>query len=161
MSEPSVVAAIQNEKVSAAHEWIEQNDEHTNGSEKKPNESFSQAYPTRTIVIDRKAKRKDDRPLELICGWIVEHQIGTMRPHVHNCKHWLMQLQDSLSTSSCYFSSHIYPFPALDDTPASSSSSLIITQTLASTVQAGTMLGWFFTGLLCSRDFVPLSWTIF
>jgi len=92
MSDPSAVAAIQNEKVLAAHEWIEQNDEHTNGLEKKLNESLSQAYPARTVVIDRKAKRKDDGPLELICGWIVEHQIGTMRPHVLNCKHWLMQL---------------------------------------------------------------------
>ena len=92
MSDPSAVAAIQNEKVSATHESIEQNDEQTNGLEKKLNESLSQAYPARIVVIERKGKRKDDGPLELTCGWIVEHQIGTMRPHVLNGKHWLTQL---------------------------------------------------------------------
>jgi hypothetical protein len=76
MSDPSAVAAIQNEKASAAQEWREQDDEHTNGTEQKLNDSLSQAYPARTIVIDRKAKRKDDGPLEIFCGWIVEHQIG-------------------------------------------------------------------------------------
>jgi very-long-chain ceramide synthase len=88
MNDPSAIAAIQNEKVSAAHEWIEQNDENANGLEKKLNDSISQAYPARTVVINRKAKRKDDGPLELICGWIVEHQIG-MTNSSHN------QLQSS------------------------------------------------------------------
>jgi acyl-CoA-dependent ceramide synthase len=76
MSDPSAIAAIQNEKASPAHEWIEENDENANGMEKKLNDSISQAYPARTVVINRKVKRKDDGPLELICGWIVEHQIG-------------------------------------------------------------------------------------
>ena len=80
MSDPSAVAAIQNEKVSAAHEWIDQNDESINGLEKKLNDGVAQAYPARTVVIDRKAKRKDDGPLEIFCGWIVEHQIGMIKP---------------------------------------------------------------------------------
>jgi very-long-chain ceramide synthase len=78
MSDTSAIAAVQDEKASAAHEWIEQNDEHTNGLERNLNDSVSQAYPTRTVVIDRKAKRKDDGPLEIFCGWIVEHQIGVI-----------------------------------------------------------------------------------
>jgi acyl-CoA-dependent ceramide synthase len=76
MSDPSAVTAIQNEKISEAHGWIEKNDENANGLGKKLNDGISQAYPARTVVIDRKAKRKDDGPLEILCRWIVEHQIG-------------------------------------------------------------------------------------
>jgi acyl-CoA-dependent ceramide synthase len=80
MSDPSAIAAIQNEKVSAAHEWVQQNGENTNGIEQKLNNGVSQAYQARTSVIDKKAKRKDDSPLEIFCGWIVEHQIGIIMP---------------------------------------------------------------------------------
>ncbi|PMD63312.1 longevity assurance proteins LAG1/LAC1 [Hyaloscypha bicolor E] len=59
-----------------AQEWIDQNDENANGLRKKLNDDVSQVFPARTVVIDRKAKRKDDGPLEIFCGWIVEHQIG-------------------------------------------------------------------------------------
>jgi hypothetical protein len=79
MSDPSAVAAMQNEKA-MAHEWIEQNDENVNGLRKKLNDDVSQVFPARTVVIDRKAKRKDDGPLEIFCGWIVEHQIGIKKP---------------------------------------------------------------------------------
>jgi very-long-chain ceramide synthase len=80
MSNPSAVVAIQNEKASTAHEWIERNEENSNSMEKKLNDGVSQAYPARPVVIDRKAKRKDDGPLEILCGWIVEHQIGRNKP---------------------------------------------------------------------------------
>lgn len=76
MSDPSTAATIQNEKASAAHEWVEENNENANILGKRLKDSVSQAYPAHTVVIDRKAKRKDDRPLEIFCGWIVEHQIG-------------------------------------------------------------------------------------
>ena len=79
MSDSSAVAAMQNEKA-MAHDWIEQNDENANSLRKKLNDDVSQVFPARTVVIDRKAKRKDDGPLEIFCGWIVEHQIGIKKP---------------------------------------------------------------------------------
>jgi hypothetical protein len=79
MSDSSAVAAMQNEKA-MAHDWIEQNDENANSLRKKLNDDVSQVFPARTVIIDRKAKRKDDGPLEIFCGWIVEHQIGIKKP---------------------------------------------------------------------------------
>jgi len=71
----SAVAAIEDEKVSHPHTWIEHNDEPTNGMAGKLNESVSRTYPVHRVT-DRKAKRKDDGPLEILCAWVVEHQIG-------------------------------------------------------------------------------------
>jgi acyl-CoA-dependent ceramide synthase len=88
----SAVAAIEDEKVSRPQEWIEHNDKATNGLAQKLNDNISQTYPARRVVIDRKAKRKDDGPLEILCAWVVEHQIGMSRPSpsLHCCRQWLM-----------------------------------------------------------------------
>lgn len=52
-------------------------------------ETFSR-YPAQTMIPHgRKVKRKDDGPLEIFCGWIVEHQIGKpLRPQ--NYEQWLI-----------------------------------------------------------------------
>lgn len=43
----------------------------------KPVEGTPSArYPMRTVPVKAKSKKKDEGPLEIVCGWIVEHQIG-------------------------------------------------------------------------------------
>jgi len=76
MNDPSEISATQNEKIKTAHEWLYQNGNNISGIEKNLNGASSGEYSSRTTVIKRKAKRKEDGPLELFCGWIVEHQIG-------------------------------------------------------------------------------------
>lgn len=36
--------------------------------------------PARALATKKNAKRKDDGPLEIVCKWIVEYQIGTRMP---------------------------------------------------------------------------------
>ena len=40
--------------------------------------SKSKPFPPPTMKIKRKMRRKDDGPMEIVCGWITEHQIGTI-----------------------------------------------------------------------------------
>ena len=56
----------------------------------------SGSFPPRTPLSKRKTKRKEDGPLEIVCGWIVEHQIGMMkvpriqsRPLANGIQDWL------------------------------------------------------------------------
>ena len=51
--------------------------------------SSSDEFPPRTLIIKRKAKRKEDGPLEIVCGFIVEHQIGMMETLAHFPEFWL------------------------------------------------------------------------
>jgi acyl-CoA-dependent ceramide synthase len=87
MSDPSAIAAIRNEKdIEDANEWLHKNGNNIAGIEQKFNGGDSTAYPERTMIVKRnvkrKVKRKDDGPLEIVCGWIVEHQIGMLElPH--------------------------------------------------------------------------------
>jgi len=37
----------------------------------------TKSYPTRPIVVRRKAKRKEEGLFEIVCGFVVKHQIGT------------------------------------------------------------------------------------
>ena len=79
MSDPSPVAT-KDVEIEADPEVSHQNGYSINSTEHKINEaSSSDAFPPRTLIIKRKAKRKDDGPLEIVCGFIVEHQIGTKR----------------------------------------------------------------------------------
>jgi acyl-CoA-dependent ceramide synthase len=78
MSDPSPIAT-KDVEIEADPEVSYQNWKSINSTERKINEASSDAFPPRTLIIKRKAKRKDDGPLEIVCGFIVEHQIGTMR----------------------------------------------------------------------------------
>lgn len=65
-------------EIETAPEWSYRNGSIAGGNEvekKLEAETFSR-YPAPTMIPHRKAKRKDDGPLEIFCGWIVEHQIG-------------------------------------------------------------------------------------
>jgi len=76
MGDSSPDFADQNKKVEAAQQWLHQNGNNISGIEQKLGDEDSAGVPARTLVIKRKAKKKDDGPLELFCGWIVENQIG-------------------------------------------------------------------------------------
>lgn len=92
---------IQNEKLDQAHEWLHRNGNNVSGIERKfsPDDAEGE-YAARTMTVRRKAKRKEDGPLEIICGWIVQHQIGTIVcPHYTSNNYSLTSNQASLSTS--------------------------------------------------------------
>jgi acyl-CoA-dependent ceramide synthase len=66
-------------EIDTAPEWSYQNGgiSGVNEVEKKLEAETFSGYPAQTMIPHgRKAKRKDDGPLEIFCGWIVEHQIG-------------------------------------------------------------------------------------
>jgi hypothetical protein len=85
MNDHAAISAIQHEK-EAAHEWLHQNGDNVAAIEQKLNGGGSGAFPERTMIVKRKAKRKDDGPLEIVCGWIVEHQIGILGPLTLNVR---------------------------------------------------------------------------
>jgi very-long-chain ceramide synthase len=76
MSNPTPIDTKENETVEAAQEWLHQNGTNIAGIEQKLNEKYSEGFPARTMIIKRKAKRKDDGPLEIFCRWVVDNQIG-------------------------------------------------------------------------------------
>lgn len=75
MNDHTTDCALEDER-EIAHQWLHQNGDNVAAIEQKLNGSQKGAYPARTIIVKRKVKRKDDGPLEIVCGWIVEHQIG-------------------------------------------------------------------------------------
>lgn len=82
MSGTPASVEIQNEKLHQAHERLHQNGNNVSGIEQKfnPKDDADEEYAAHTMTVRRKAKRKEDGPLEIICGWIVEHQIGMIFP---------------------------------------------------------------------------------
>lgn len=76
MSGPSSPIASQDEKIEFAPGFSYQNGHNIDSIEQKLHGASRDGFPPRTLVIKRKAKRKDDGPLEIVCGFIVEHQIG-------------------------------------------------------------------------------------
>jgi acyl-CoA-dependent ceramide synthase len=78
MSDPSPIA-MRDQAIDVEQEVSYQNGHNIDSIEHKIDvASSSDGFPPRTLIIKRKAKRKDDGPLEIVCGFIVEHQIGTM-----------------------------------------------------------------------------------
>jgi acyl-CoA-dependent ceramide synthase len=47
--------------------------------EQMSNGTPKNGLPYPTLIIKSKAKRKDDGPLEVVCGFVVEHQIGATK----------------------------------------------------------------------------------
>jgi hypothetical protein len=83
MSDHPAPVEIQTGPVENVQNWLHENGENVLGIEQKLSLRDSNGYPARTMITKRKAKRKDDGPLEIVCGWIVEHQIGTaMSPKI-------------------------------------------------------------------------------
>jgi len=67
-------------QVEKAQEWLHEHGNNVSAIEQKlgrraPNLK-SKPFPPPTMKIKRKTRRKDDGPMEIVCGWITEHQIG-------------------------------------------------------------------------------------
>jgi acyl-CoA-dependent ceramide synthase len=67
-----------NTKVEEAQDWLHQNGGNIAGIEQKLDfgGGASEGFPARSMFIKRRAKKKDDGPLEIVCRWVVENQIG-------------------------------------------------------------------------------------
>jgi SPX domain protein involved in polyphosphate accumulation len=76
MRESSVIDEKENQRVEAAQEWLRKNCDNISGIEQKLAGGDEAGFPAPTMSIKRKTRRKDDGPVEILCGWIVEHQIG-------------------------------------------------------------------------------------
>ncbi|KAF7881703.1 uncharacterized protein EAF02_006391 [Botrytis sinoallii] len=74
MNSTSPIDTIEDGTNEAASEWAHQNGDSVIPIEKKLDTSME--YPTRPLMGKRKAKRKDDSPLDIICRFIVDHQTG-------------------------------------------------------------------------------------
>ena len=80
MSDPSPAVETPNEEVDVETESavFYQNGPSIVSVEHNISGGASETFPPRTPILKRKTKRKEDGPLEIVCGWIVEHQIGMM-----------------------------------------------------------------------------------
>lgn len=82
MSDPSPIPTpVENFEIEPKISY--QNAHTIDSIEQKLNRASADRFPPRALIIKRKAKQKDDGPLEVICGFIVEHQIGMMTPPCH------------------------------------------------------------------------------
>lgn len=84
MSDSSITSPIEklDIEIEAASDKSYQNGKNPTILEQKAAGPPSARYPMRTVPVKRKAKKKDEGPLEIVCGWIVEHQIGMIPPNV-------------------------------------------------------------------------------
>lgn len=75
----SSLEKIQDGTNEAAPEWAPENGDSIIPIEKKQDKSTE--LPTRPMMGKRKAKRKDDSPLDIICRFVVDHQTGKFFSH--------------------------------------------------------------------------------
>lgn len=85
MNDDSTSIAVAESKVEVAQETPEWS--HHNGNIIAPLEKTLDHNPpaglqTPPMFVHKKAKRKDDGPLEIFCGWIVDHQLGMSAANV-------------------------------------------------------------------------------
>ncbi|KAB8295994.1 hypothetical protein EYC80_008810 [Monilinia laxa] len=76
MNSNSPIDTIQDGTNEAAPEWSHQNGDTIIPIEKKLDNSTD--FLTRPLIGKRKAKRKDDSPLDIICRFVVDHQTGSI-----------------------------------------------------------------------------------
>jgi acyl-CoA-dependent ceramide synthase len=76
----SATAEVQSEKIrTEALDPLPLESDILNRIGQKHNGDTSVRFTPRTTITKKKAKRKDDGPLEIVCGWVVEHQLGILR----------------------------------------------------------------------------------
>lgn len=74
-----------------AQDRLHKNAQHIVGIEQKIHHTDDESSPSRSIVVRRKNRTKEDGPLILLCEWVVEHQIGMLhswhldRYEAHSC----------------------------------------------------------------------------
>jgi acyl-CoA-dependent ceramide synthase len=83
MADPSEIVPILEEK-SEERRWAPETEEAVEDIEDTYQRNQAEEYSSRTITVKKKAKKKDDGPLEIFCAMIVEHQIGKYKPHCFN-----------------------------------------------------------------------------
>lgn len=101
MGNTSETAAIMEEK-NPDQNWTQQKEQEGGDVEELLFEEDQLSEYSTTRSLKRKAKKKDEGPLEIFCGMIVDHQIGTSSPIVPIGKHTfsLVEIQDCRSISS-------------------------------------------------------------
>jgi len=82
MGDPSEIDTVSMmEEKSLEQQWTQQKEvDVANVEELLFENSHSEEYAS-TRIVKRKAKKKDEGPLEIFCGMIVEHQIGMTGLH--------------------------------------------------------------------------------
>lgn len=78
MGDPSETMPMMEEDVEQ-RSWQQENEEAIEDTEDTYQRHTSEKDSSHTPAAKRKAKKKDDGPLEIVCGMIVEHQIGMSR----------------------------------------------------------------------------------
>jgi len=74
MNQNSPTVAAQDGYTEVVQDWANKPGDSVIGIEQ--NFHSQTQYPTRPMINKRKVKRKEDGPLEVVCRWIVQHQIG-------------------------------------------------------------------------------------
>ena len=65
-----------NEKLEHTNQSVYQDVELNGSGKEKMHNGGMKNCPSRPM-LRRKVKRKEEGPFEIVCGWIVQHQIGT------------------------------------------------------------------------------------
>jgi very-long-chain ceramide synthase len=79
MSDHSASVEYRNEMTDAANGQVPDTGNNV-GVGQELNLGAPEQFQTHTMTMKRKAKRKEDSPLEVSCRWLVEHQVGTSTP---------------------------------------------------------------------------------
>jgi acyl-CoA-dependent ceramide synthase len=77
MSDRSAAVEFRDEKAAAATVRLLEHGDNVITIDQK---LTAKHVPARTLATEKNAKRKDDGPLEIVCKWIVEYQVGTSMP---------------------------------------------------------------------------------
>ena len=75
MSDYTAAVELRDQKEDAANDRLPENGDRAVGVEQKLDLGDAPRLPAHTMTM-MKAKRKDDGPLEIVCKWIVEYQVG-------------------------------------------------------------------------------------
>jgi acyl-CoA-dependent ceramide synthase len=76
MQHSESLGEIGDENCDVTQAWYLQDGNQNVGIDQKLNRMDSAELHTRSMAPRRKARRKDDGPLAIMCEWVVEHQIG-------------------------------------------------------------------------------------
>lgn len=77
MSDHAAAVDLQDQKADAANGRLPENGDRTVSVEQNLDLGDASRPPAHTMPIMKKVKRKDDGPLEILCKWVVEYQVGT------------------------------------------------------------------------------------
>jgi acyl-CoA-dependent ceramide synthase len=84
MSDRSADVELWDEKADAANGRLPEKGDGVHSMDQKLNPGGAQQLPARPMPLKKKAKRREDGPLEIVCKWIVEYQVGTsLASHLH------------------------------------------------------------------------------